>query len=216
MWVTVYCSGSIQKGTADNQKACWTDAERVAMTRAADPVNIRFLNPDDPLEELKDNLAAFGRDVYQVQLADFVVVDARERRGIGIGIEMFASRLFGTTLIVVAPPNTHYRKDTLTYRGTTVDNYIHFHLHSLADVIVDDFDLAGAWIRDHIDTRPKPKDFTILISAIERYKSELLPRDGPMLEVLQKLGALDEVSQNGRPDSSQVGWSESHDLSVLS
>src|SRR5947209_4469256 len=91
---TVYCSGSIQKGVADNKKLCWTDAERQALTEAARPVEINFLNPDDFCSNLENTLALFGRDLYQINMADFIVVDGRERRGIGVGIEMLASRLF--------------------------------------------------------------------------------------------------------------------------
>lgn len=192
MLVTIYCSGSIQKGKADEKKAYWTDVERNAVAEAARPVQVRFMNPDDPVEGLGNNKAAFGRDMYQVQVADFVIVDARERRGIGIGIEMLASRLFGTPLIVVAPRNTIYKMDSLTYRGTTVTNYVHFHVDGLADVIVDDFSAAGAWIKQHIEAPAKPKDFNTVLEAIELYKEIILPHDKPMLKV------LDEIKASGK------------------
>ena len=187
MIVTVYCSGSIQKGPSDSGKTCWTDAERAAITRGAHPLDVRFLKPEDPADDLANTVALFGRDMYQVQFGDFVVVDARERRGIGIGVEVLASRVFGTPLVIVAPPNSYYRLKSLSYRGSTVANYVHPHLQILADAIVDDFEQAGAWIRRYIDTPTKPKGPEILFRAIEKYRAEMLPTDQPMLVILREM-----------------------------
>lgn len=188
MLVTVYCSGSIQKGPADKGKNFyWTTVERNALAEAAHPLQVRFLNPDDPAEDLSDTLALFGRDMYQVQFADFVVVDAREKRGIGIGIEMVASKVFGTPLIVVSPTDTHYRKSKVDYRGSSVNNYIHPHLYGLADAIVDDFNAAGVWMKQYMKHPIKTKSTDTLFSAIDEYKIRMLPKDLPMLEILREL-----------------------------
>ena len=187
MSICIYCSGSIQKGAADNGKLCWTAAEKSILADALKPVDVRFLNPDDPLADMSDTAALFGRDLYQVQIADFVVVDARERRGIGIGIEMLASRMLDTPLVVVAPTNTHYRKDELTYRGTTVNDYIHPHLRHLADVVVENFESAGRWIREYLDCPTKPKTHSVLYEAIEAYRTNLLPIDSHMQEIYKEL-----------------------------
>jgi len=196
MIISIYCSGSIQKGPTDNSKLCWSETEKKILTDALCPIETRFLNPDDPLMSASDTRALFGRDLYQVQIADFVVVDARERRGIGIGIEMLASRMLGTPLIVVAPANTHYRKDELTYRGATVNNYIHPHLHNLADAVVDSFDCAGSWIKEYLDSPTGVKNSNVLHDAIEAYRLNLLPIDDPMLHIhreLEKLRKVDPV-----------------------
>lgn len=186
--ITVYCSGSIAKGKSDNLKLCWTDQERAELAEAALPCNIHFLNPDDPAVDLTNVEAMFGRDMYQAGIADFVVVDARERRGIGIGVEMMASRLLGSGLIVVAPPNSYYRKDHLEYRGGTVDNYVHPHVAILADAVVDSFQSAGDWIAQHHNEPPAPKNTEAVLKAIEAYKRDLLPRDLPMQQTLNNLG----------------------------
>jgi hypothetical protein len=191
MLIKIYCSGSIPKGSGDRLKLCWTDAEKEELAKALQPIAVRYLNPDDPLHDLSDTAALFGRDLYQVQLADFVVVDARERRGIGIGIEMLASRILGTPLVVVAPKNTHYRMDELHYRGSKVNNYIHPHMNILADTVVDSFALAGEWIKAYLDRPVEVKNSRVIFEAIETYKVNMLPKDQPMLEVykeLQKVG----------------------------
>lgn len=190
MIISIYCSGSIQKGQADITKLCWSETEKRTLSEALYPIEARFLNPDDPLICANDTTALFGRDLYQVQIADFVVVDARERRGIGIGIEMLASRMLGTPLIVVAPENTHYRKDELTYRGSTVSNYIHPHLHILADAVVDSFACAGQWIKAYLDSPIGVKGSNVLHEAIDAYRTNLLPMDDPMLHVHRELEKL--------------------------
>jgi hypothetical protein len=94
MSLLVYCSGSIQKGPRDYKKSYWSDTERDAVALGARPEDIIFLNPDDPTVDIHDYAALFGRDMFQVRTADAVIVDARERRGIGIGIEILASESF--------------------------------------------------------------------------------------------------------------------------
>lgn len=187
MRVTVYCSGSIQKGPSDRGKLCWTRVEQNAVAQAARPVEILFLNPDDPVANLDDTLSAFGRDMCQVEIADFVIVDARERRGIGIGVELVAAKLFGTPLIVVVPPGSYYRQTDLAYRGATIKNYIHPHVDTLADAIVDDFHAAGKWIKEFRETGFQPKGVEAIHEAVAAYRSRMLPHDEPMQKILQAL-----------------------------
>jgi len=188
MQLIVYCSGSIQKGASDSRKICWTERERAAVASGAQPAHVVFLNPDDPAPDLNDTAALFGRDMYQVQSADAVIVDARERRGIGIGIEMLASRLFGTLLVAVVPPDTYYRMNNLTYRGSTVTQYVHPHLAILADGIVETFEDAGCWLRDQKAAGARPKGIESLEAAIDAYRERMLPQDEPMMTILRLLG----------------------------
>jgi hypothetical protein len=184
--VTVYCSGGIKKGTEDEGKICWTEADKRALQDAARPLDVRFFNPDDPVRDLNDAQVLFGRDMCQVQLADFVVVDARQRRGIGIGVEMLAAKVLGTGLVVVAPQNSHYRQARVVLRGGTAHDYIHPHLLGLADAIVGEFSEAGAVIRDYIGNRWKTKGIDAVFDAITSYKAKLLPSDDPTLEILRE------------------------------
>lgn len=185
MIIIVYCSGSIQKGPQDRSKLCWSDNERLELARGAQPHEVRFLNPDDPVSDLSDTAAVFGRDMYQVQCAEAVVVDARERRGIGIGVEMMAARLFGSKLVAVAPRNSYYRRDSLAYRGSAVQQYLHPHVAILCDVVVDTFEDAGRWLAAHAGDRSEGT--ANINAAISAYKERLLPADRPMLELQSML-----------------------------
>lgn len=188
--VSVYCSGSIIKGPADAKRLCWTDAERQAVADGAAPEVVVFLNPDDPITDPDNTLAQFGRDMYQVRTACAVIVDARERRGLGIGVEMAAAAAFATPVIVVAGRNSKYRSDLLEYRGVTVRDYVHPHVASLSAEIVDDFRAAGRALtklpRKRLDEAvERTPDWLEL--AINEYEKNVLPHDDPMRESMNRL-----------------------------
>ncbi|MDH6523102.1 hypothetical protein M2163_000392 [Streptomyces sp. SAI-135] len=188
--ISVYCSGSIVKGSTDDKKLCWTDTEKEEVQQGADPYEIVFLNPDDPITDPGNVLGQFGRDMYQVMVADAVIVDARERRGLGVGVEMAAAAIMGTPIIVVAPRNSKYRSDELHYRGVVVKDYVHPHVASLATSVVDDFMAAGnvlAKIRGEKKMASEPyPDW--LDSAITEYRRNVFRHDSPMVTAGRRLG----------------------------
>lgn len=188
--VLIYCSGSIQRGKEDTEKLLWTDKERKEVSSALNPIKVVFLNPDERTDDLNNHLTVFGRDHFQVSLADFIVVEARERRGVGVGIEMFAAKFFNKPVISVVPKNSHYRREKLEYLGSVSKNYIHAHIFGISDAIVDDFKQAGEWIKEFSEN-PKPvKDITILEKSIKEYKRTQLDRDKPMKEIIGKPNIL--------------------------
>ncbi|GAB4050169.1 hypothetical protein [Catellatospora paridis] len=188
MLLSVYCSGSIMKGKSDAKKLCWTDTEKDEVRNGAAPSEVVFLNPDDPITDPNNSLGQFGRDMFQVMTATAIIVDARERRGIGIGVEMAAAATFGTPVIVVAPRNTLYRSDVLEYRGTTVSNYVHPHVASLASFLADDFEEAGRFLTQvPVHKEPPVNTPEWLDRAIEEYRENVLPGDEPMLQAMKLL-----------------------------
>ena len=177
------------KGASDKGRLCWTDTEREQVRAGAAPAEVIFLNPDDPITDARNTLGQFGRDMFQVMTATAVVVDARERRGIGIGVEMAAAASLGTPIIVVAPPNTQYRQDSLRYRGAMVSDYVHPHVACLATSIVDDFIEAGKLVSKlsaNYGVRFPRAEW--LRSAIDEYRKNVLPGDPPMLSALAIIG----------------------------
>jgi hypothetical protein len=193
MKLSVYCSGSITKGASDDRKLTWSDAERTEVAKGASPHEVVFLNPDDPITDPGNTLGLFGRDMYQVMVATAVVVDAREKRGLGIGVEMAAAGTFGTPVIVVAPPNSKYRADVLEYRGVVVHDYVHPHVAALSAAVVDDFLAAGEALAWLVDTEALPEKTNIpgwLERAIGEYRDNVLEADLPMLEALRRLDRI--------------------------
>jgi hypothetical protein len=126
--------------------------------------------------------------MYQVSVASVVIVDARERRGLGIGVEMAAAASLGTPVVVVAPRNSKYRSDSLEYRGVTVNDYIHPHVASLAVEVVDDFAEAGGVLGRLPHKQALPLEVGWLRDSIDEYLNNVLAHDPPMLEALRRLG----------------------------
>jgi hypothetical protein len=191
MPLSVYCSGSIIKGTSDEKKLCWSDTERSEVSKGAAPHDVIYLNPDDPITDPGNTLGQFGRDMYQVMVATAIVVDARERRGLGIGVEMAAAATFGTPVIVVAPRNSKYRSDKIEYRGAIVNDYVHPHVGALASAVVDDFVAAGEAVAQLSHDKRQANQEQMpnwLDRAINEYVKNVLPGDAPMVEALQCLG----------------------------
>ena len=189
MRLSVYCSGSIRKGKGDEKKVCWGEVEKSEVRRGAAPRDIVFLNPDDPITDPSNTLGQFGRDMFQVTVSDAVVVDARERRGLGIGVEMAAAATCGVPVVVVAPRNSKYRSDELCYRGVTVKEYVHPHVAALASHVVDGFFEAGLVLarldRREASSMPHP-DW--LRSAVSEYRDNVMWRDDPMLAAADLMG----------------------------
>lgn len=189
MRLSIYCSGSIKKGDGDQTGTLWGHDERQAV-RAGACADVVWLRPDDPIPVPGNVLGQFGRDMYQVLMATAVVVDARDRRGIGVGVEVASAGIIGTPVIVVAPPNSEYRRDTLTYRGATVDNYVHPHLAVIAHAIVDDFTAAGKELPGLVGELTQATGWPRwLADSIREYEENVLPHDPPMLRALDELRA---------------------------
>lgn len=197
--ITVYCSGGIRKGNRDGDKLCWSTVEREIFRSGARPCRTTFLNPDDPLPDLSDSEAVFGRDMCQVRAADVIVVDARERRGVGIGVEIVAAKFFGKFVVVVAPEDSHYRKAQLAYRGTTVHDYVHPHLAALSDAIVSNFSDAGKWAADAVRSRRVAKGVDTLQAAINAYEKRLLQSDTAMAAFAETAEEVTQWEQRPAP-----------------
>lgn len=185
--VTVYCSGGIRKGLDDRDKLVWTDAERGELEAGLEGHGVLFLNPEERGDDISNPFTVFGRDHYLVELSDFVVVDARQRRGIGVGIEMLSAKWMAKPLVVIVPPGSHYRRDHLEYMGAAVEGYVHAHLFGLADAIVDDFRSAGQWIRAFLQEPTPPKTMSVITKAIEEYRSTQIERDEQMRAILRSV-----------------------------
>lgn len=176
MNVKIYPSGTVAKSSSE-ARPVWTGHERDIICRALLPHKVAFYDPAAHVPNLDDAELMFGRDLYQVKSADFVVVDGRDRRGLGIGVEMLAAKVFAVPLLAVCPLESHYRRNKVAYRGGQVQDYVHPHIAALADVVVESFDEAGNWIRDFLESRSHAKDMRAVENALARYEKELLHLD---------------------------------------
>lgn len=185
--ITIYPAGGVKKGNdeREKEKVSWTEEDMELFKQKLMPVKVNFIDPryrNDSL--LKDFTSFFGRDLMAVKVSDFIVVDARQKRGIGVGQEMLFAKMHKIPVISVAPRNSHYIKKA-EYLGKEVSNYIHPFLYATSDAIVDDFEKAAEWIRDFLESPKEIKDISVTEKAIEEYMKKYMTDDDPVSRVIK-------------------------------
>jgi hypothetical protein len=96
--ISIYLAGSIKKGHERPDESYWTDEDMFLLKNNLVEYEISFLNPAFRSDNLSDQRSTFGRDMIQVYSSD-VVVDARDRRGLGVGAEMIGLKFIKFLLL---------------------------------------------------------------------------------------------------------------------
>lgn len=179
--ISIYLAGSIKKGHERADESFWTDADMLFLKKALSEYEVSFLNPAFRSDDLSDQRSVFGRDMTQVFCSDVVFVDARDRRGLGVGAEMMWAKFHKIPIVTLAPIDSHYNKSKTTLLGVAVENWVHPFVESLSDAIVENLADGAAWVRKFVGTsQPKVKDVEWIRLAMEHYRDSQLPHDEPM------------------------------------
>jgi transposase len=150
--ISIYLAGSIKKGHEREDELFWTDADMVFLRRALPEYEISFLNPAFRSDDLSDQRSVFGRDMTQVFCSDVVFVDARNRRGLGVGVEMMWAKFHKIPIFTLAPTDSHYNKSKTTLLDVAVENWVHPFVESLSDAIVENLSDGADWVRKFVST----------------------------------------------------------------
>jgi hypothetical protein len=184
--IAIYLAGSIKKCHEKSDESYWTDEDIFFLKNKLGNFEVSFLNPAFRTDDLSDQFSVFGRDMLMVFSSNFVFVDARDRRGLGVGAEMMWAKINHIPVITWAPKNSHYRKDKTTILDISVPNFVHPFVESLSDRIVENLAEGSQWI-DLVLSNPKEKIKSVhdIGSAMQHYKDNQLHHDLPMKELLQ-------------------------------
>lgn len=194
--VSVYLAGSIQKGHEPNESE-WTVEHMTQLKADLAPLQINFLNPATRSDDLSDSKSVFGRDMTQVYLADIVIVDARHRRGLGVGAEMMWAKVNQKPVITWAPLDTHYHKKDTTLLGQHIDDYVHPFVYSLSDYIFETLEQAASWIRKFAEGKGgTPKAIPYVHECMLHYHAKQYSADTPMQELIAQCSHLTERFKN--------------------
>lgn len=180
--ISIYLAGNIQKGHEKESAIFWINKDMEQLKENAFPIEIIFLNPANRTDDLSDQKSVFDRDMTQVFLSDIVLIDARERRGLGVGAEMMWAKMLGKTVITLAPIDSHYRKNQCTFLGQTVNNWIHPFIESLSDHIVADLFGAAEYIKGQ--NRHVVKNHQYIQEAMQHYQMTQFEKDSPMHKLI--------------------------------
>ena len=121
----------------------------------------------------------------QVFCSHVVFVDARDRRGLGVGAEMMWAKMNKIPVVTWAPKDSHYNKTKASILGVEVDDFIHPFVHGLSDKIVDTLEEGAIWIEDMLSNPSiEIKGVKHIQSAMQYYQESQLTNDLPMREIL--------------------------------
>lgn len=172
----IYLSGSVKKGSGDGRsnESFWTDEDEETIVTSVRGRRTRLLNPSKSVLRRSDYYANFGCDLHLVSISDLILVDARDKRGIGIGAEMLFAQGLGIPVISICPPNTNYRRDFVPgVFGEDLKDWIHPFVYGLSDHIADNLDDAISLINILIqDGGPRRHSGEKLRNAIDYYQRE--------------------------------------------
>lgn len=179
--ISMYLAGSIKKGHERADESFWTDEDMLSIKKNLPEYDVSFLNPAFRTDNLSDQRSVFGRDMTQVFCSDFVFVDARDRRGLGVGAEMMWAKFNKIPIVTLAPKDSHYNKSKTTLLGVAVEDWVHPFIESLSDAVVGNLAEGATWIRNFVSSSAsKAKDVEYIQSAMQYYRDSQLPHDEPM------------------------------------
>lgn len=180
--VSIYMAGNIQKDHEKESEIYWTARDMEVLAENCFPLEVTFLNPATRSDDVSDQKSVFGRDMTQVFLSDIVLVDARQRRGLGVGAEMMWAKMHDHTVITLAPFGSHYRRESCTLLGQTVENWTHPFIESLSDCIVLDLKEAADAIKLHSTNKCKGRNY--IQKAMQHYQETQYAKDKPMQDLI--------------------------------
>ena len=186
--LSIYLAGNIKKGHEDSSAIFWTEEDRQVLQKQLPDHKLIFLNPATRTDDLSDQKSVFGRDMTQVYCADIVLVDARERRGLGVGAEMMWAKVNQIPVITLAPKKSHYNREVCTLLGVEVPDWIHPFIESLSDAVVDNLEEAASAMA-HVGV---VRDKSYIHEAMEHYRTSQYPHDLPMQELIESSEHLQE------------------------
>ena len=198
--IAIYLAGTIKKEHEKSNESYWTDEDMALIRSHLENFEVSFLNPAFRSDDLSDPHSVFGRDMLQIFSSNIVFVDARDRRGLGVGAEMMWAKVNSIPVVTWAPKNSHYHKDHTTILDVPITNFIHPFVVSLSDAIVENLIDGSRWI-DHILSNPDAtiKSVKQIGSAMQHYKENQLHRDLPMKQLLTASKELEQRMQRTHP-----------------
>lgn len=145
----IYLAGNIKKGKEDDKDDVWSQTEMDFLQKKLSPNQIVFLNPATRSDDLSDQKSVFGRDIFQVYSSHLVLVDARSKRGLGVGAEMMFAKMNQIPVVSWVPKDSHYDRKHIDLLGQEVKNWIHPFVFSLSDCLASTLEEAASWIKEY-------------------------------------------------------------------
>lgn len=175
--ISIYIAGSVKKDNNDENSLFASNDIKADLTKALTDFEVIIFDPNESKVLGAKSSPRFGKDCLQVISSNFIVVDLREKRGIGVGAEMMIAKERKIPVIAVCPSAGHYRRNIIFHEGTVEPDWIHPFAELLSDAIVENFKEAGEWIKKFITNPVKVKSVEIIDQSIKDYLDNYLNDD---------------------------------------
>ncbi|MFK7780656.1 MAG: hypothetical protein QM490_06040 [Candidatus Gracilibacteria bacterium] len=191
MKYSVYLAGSVVKGNHDKDKfISWReDFIKEVKNKNIDELNIIFLDPNTITygDKIPTEIF-FGRDVHMIHLSNALVIDARNKMGLGTSQEFLIAKYFGIPVIAISPKNSYYNKVIEKEDGKTF-HYLHPFLSSSSDIIVSDIQEAAQVFLGHISGKDliQIKSIDLIEKTRKDYEENYLIYDDYMQECIRNI-----------------------------
>ena len=188
MKLHIYLSGSIKKGKSDeSRKSYWTESDiKILQDILTTRYELTMMNPAVRSDDLSDAKSTFGRDLLQVHISDIVLVDARDKKGIGIGSEMTYAKTIGIPVLTIVPPESQYNRTNFEYLGQRINNWIHPFIYGLSDYLFDSIEDAANFILNNDFPLKNIKNRSYFMEAIKYYIDTQLDKDYGMKRIVDE------------------------------
>lgn len=180
--ISIYIAGSVRKDANDENNVFASDDIKDELIKSLSDFKVIIFDPNESKIFGDDSISRFGKDCLQVVSSNFLVIDLREKRGLGVGAEMMLAKEKGIPVIAVCPSESHYKRNMTFHNGTVSPKWVHPFVGALSDGIVENFSEAGEWIRDFIKNPFKVRSGKIIDQAIKEYLDIFLDKDSEFKE----------------------------------
>lgn len=129
----IFLSGSVQKQFKElnTGKTYWETEDEDYLKNSLD-FPVLLLNPNTITINRNDAEGRFKEDLKMVLDSDLVMVDAKDKKGIGIGSEMIFAKMYKIPVYTICPSDSHYRKNI-----SDRQEWIHPFVYELSDKIFE-------------------------------------------------------------------------------
>lgn len=175
--ISIYIAGSVRKDANDENSVFASDDIKEELICSLSDLKVIIFDPNESKIFGGDSRGRFGKDCLQVISSNFLVVDLREKRGLGVGAEMMLAKEKGIPVISVCPPESHYKRNMVFHNGAKSPGWIHPFVGALSDLIVGSFSEAGEFIKNFIEKPLAVRSGKIVDEAIKEYRDIFLDED---------------------------------------
>lgn len=126
--VKIFLAGSVKKtfSELDVKKEYWKQKDEQYLKRNLD-FPLELFNPNSLSISEFDSEKRFVSDLTELLSSSFIILDARNRKSIGVGSELMLAKMCKIPIYTICPVDSHYRKE----------RWIHPFIYELSDKIFD-------------------------------------------------------------------------------